>query len=465
MAVLLKIIVFDLLISCDNISVIAMATRNLSERKAYLASRFGIGLSLLLKIGFVAVVGILFQIPWLHIRIIGGVMLLYVTFNMLRDSHQEYANDAGGESNDQFVMALISIIAADISMSLDNVLAIVSIVSNNGELSSSEMLLVISGLVISLPFLLWFSDTISTLMQRYRVLTYLCAGYLAYTAVKMIAEDQLIVIFLESVNFTLTGPAAALCGIGVVVSSVYVNGRTTNQKSKRVGLAIVFSVAVLYGLFVTGLISYLSSNPVKHGITLSVELIYRFAPMGANAVFALGQFPELIALCLCFMVGFIMENLGQNNISRKIYIKKLTESVMGMLFFVFLVVAVLTAGLTILFGFGEVNWIKLAVFLGVHLMLYLSYLSVFCMIRTFIRHKAALIMMGMILVHIEMEIVEFLAMIGEWPLFSTYIPGRYLHKISMSAYAIDVDLLVRVALCSMICIVASTWVGLERCTD
>lgn len=463
MTAILRIVLLDLLISCDNISVIALITHNLPPRKQMLASRFGLGMSLVMKILFTSLVSVLFGISWLHIRLIGGIMLIYVVYTMLRDSHTQPAVPKEEQAGDRFLVAMVSILAADISMSLDNVLALAGIVSGNGALGSKEILLIIIGLLISFPILLLGSQVISGIMQRFKLLIYLCAGYLMYTAVLMIFEDPLIELFFESIQFTLNTPVAILLGVLVVTSSVYTGSSSSEQKQKRTGIFLVFSAALFYALFVVGVISYLETGPVKQGITLSVELVYHFKACGANAVFALEQFPEFIALCLCFVVGFIMSDCQNERITKACYLKKLQESLFVMLLLVLLLVVVLTIGLSFLFGFGNINLPSILRFLLLHLLLYSSYITIFCMICTFVRLKSALIVIGMIVVHAEMEIVEFLTYIDKWPLFSSYLPGHYLHQIPITAGSVDKLLILRIALCAMICMILSTWIGLRQC--
>ena len=125
MSSFMQIIFINLAVSCDNIGVIALSTKDLPPKKAAQARYIGIGLSLVLKLVFMGLIGALLSMPWLHIRIVGGALLLYVTFGML---HQHESNQPafpnGKERHDTFLTSIIAIIAADVSMSLDNVIAI-----------------------------------------------------------------------------------------------------------------------------------------------------------------------------------------------------------------------------------------------------------------------------------------------------------------------------------------------------
>lgn len=190
---LIQIILLNLIVSFDNVGVIALATQKLSAKKARSAQRIGIGLSIVLKLLFILIVESLFSVHWLHIRIIGGLLLLYVTYTMMKPHKSESDNVKITKYGDEkFILVIIYIIAADVGMSLDNVIAILSIVSENtGILSINDMIMIVFALVICIPVLLYFSETATIMMERYTILTHICAGYLVYIATKMIFEDEI----------------------------------------------------------------------------------------------------------------------------------------------------------------------------------------------------------------------------------------------------------------------------------
>ena len=97
-------------------------------------------------------------------QILGGVMLLYVTFTMMMESGTGSEKREQTGRKDSFWFAIISIVAADVSMSFDNVLAILGVVSaDGGGLHMREFLLIFGGLAFCVPLLLWFSGTIAEL--------------------------------------------------------------------------------------------------------------------------------------------------------------------------------------------------------------------------------------------------------------------------------------------------------------
>jgi len=226
---LLEVILINLIVSFDNIGVIALAARGLNPKKANMARQVGIWLSLVLKLVFTLLVGWLFTISWLHIRIIGGAMLFYVIFGMIRDtgSHEHSSKTTS------FWRVIAIIVLADISMSLDNVIAVISIVADDaGRVTAQGMSVAFLGLAISVPVLLIASEHIIRLINKHTALFALCAGYLGYIAANMIFEDALIEDFFVHVNFH----HATLLAIAVGAIVTYISWRIANSVNKAAQL-------------------------------------------------------------------------------------------------------------------------------------------------------------------------------------------------------------------------------------
>ncbi len=99
MNLIIQVLLINLVISCENVGVFALASNGLQPGMAKKVHRIGVGLSLVFKLIFIAIASILFAIPWLHIRIIGGVLLLYITFNMLFHSKQTSDRELQSKNN------------------------------------------------------------------------------------------------------------------------------------------------------------------------------------------------------------------------------------------------------------------------------------------------------------------------------------------------------------------------------
>jgi len=193
-----------------------LASRGLTPKKANTARLVGIWLSLALKLVFTFMVGWLFTLTWLHIRLIGGAMLIYVIVQMLRDADGHKAI----KSDDKFLKVIFTIIAADISMSLDNVIAVISIVADeSGNVTAHGLSMAFLGLAISVPILLIASEYIINLINRYALLFALAAGYLGYIAANMIFEDELLESFFQFIRFPFVPQLSVAIGVVVVYIS------------------------------------------------------------------------------------------------------------------------------------------------------------------------------------------------------------------------------------------------------
>ena len=218
MSTLLQVVLINLIVSFDNISVIALAARGLSPKKANTARLVGIWLSLALKLVFTFMVSWLFSISWLHIRLIGGAMLIYVIIQMLRDTGADTHNNI--KSDSKFLKVIFTIIAADISMSLDNVIAVVSIIADDaGNITPYGMSIAFLGLAISVPILLIASEYIIALINRHAILFAIAAGYLGYIAASMIFKDELIESIFAAIGFTFVTQLSVAIGLLVVYVS------------------------------------------------------------------------------------------------------------------------------------------------------------------------------------------------------------------------------------------------------
>jgi YjbE family integral membrane protein len=174
---LLSIVLLDLVLAGDNAIVIALAARNLPralQRRAVFWGTFG---AVAVRIALTTVVVYLFKLPGLTLA--GGLLLLPIAWKLLEheDTPPEVAA-AGG-----FWAALRTIVVADALMGLDNVLAIAGA-------SRGRLPLVVLGLLISVPLVVWGSTLILRLLGRFPAIAYLGAGAVAFTAGRMIGHDH-----------------------------------------------------------------------------------------------------------------------------------------------------------------------------------------------------------------------------------------------------------------------------------
>ena len=186
---LLAIIVIDLVLAGDNAIVIAMAARSLPPHLQKKAIIWGAVGAIAVRSAMTLVVVYLLNIPGL--MLIGGVLLVWIAYRLLKPEQESGTSDEHASTT--FWAAMRTIVIADAVMGLDNVLAVAG--ASNG-----SYVLVVLGLLISIPIVIWGSTQILKLVERYPAITYIGAGVLAWTAGKMITSEPLVKTWLESRN-------------------------------------------------------------------------------------------------------------------------------------------------------------------------------------------------------------------------------------------------------------------------
>jgi len=183
----LSIVIIDLTLSGDNALIIGMAAHRLAPAQRRLAILLGTGGAVGLRVVFAALASLLLSVPLLQAT--GGVILLWIALKLLRDEQDETKSAA--PTGTSLREAVRIIILADVVMSLDNVLAI-------GGASHGSIKLLIFGLALSMPIVMFGSSLLASLMGRLRWVLYLGAGVLVWTATQMILEDDVVGRFAPS---------------------------------------------------------------------------------------------------------------------------------------------------------------------------------------------------------------------------------------------------------------------------
>jgi len=181
LSALLAIVVIDLVLAGDNAIVIALAARSLPpalQKRAILWGAIGaIGVRSLMTV----IVVWLLQIPGLLLA--GGLALLWIAYRLLLpDANDDVKHEVAPTT---FWGAMRTIVIADAVMGLDNVLAVAGA-------AHGSYLLVVAGLVISVPIVVWGSTVVLKVVDRFPGIVYLGAGVLVWTAVKMIGGEPLL---------------------------------------------------------------------------------------------------------------------------------------------------------------------------------------------------------------------------------------------------------------------------------
>lgn len=217
LSALLSIIIIDLVLAGDNAIVIGLAARTLpknQQKKVIIWGAFG---AILIRILATLVVVWLLKIPGL--LLIGGVLLVWIAFKLLVEDKNHDV-----KPSKSFWAAIKTIVIADALMGLDNVLAVAG--AAHGDFS-----LVVIGLLVSVPIVVWGSTLILKWVDRYPIIITIGAGVLAFTASKMITGEEFLKGLFED-NPILKWGISALIVIGVILSGRIKKKKKENEMAK-----------------------------------------------------------------------------------------------------------------------------------------------------------------------------------------------------------------------------------------
>jgi YjbE family integral membrane protein len=177
---LASIVLIDLTLAGDNALVIALAVRTLPRRQQFLGRVWGTAGAVALRLAFIVVATWLLTIPLL--QVVGGLLLVWIALRLVR---HDVGGDAHARQGTTLREAVWIIMVADAAMSIDNVLAVAAA-------AQGEMLLVLIGIGLSLPIVVWGSGLLAWLMNRFTWIIWLGGGVLGYFAGDMILRDQIV---------------------------------------------------------------------------------------------------------------------------------------------------------------------------------------------------------------------------------------------------------------------------------
>jgi YjbE family integral membrane protein len=202
----LGIVVIDLSLAGDNALVIALAVRTLPARQQFWGRVGGTFGAVALRLVFIAVVSQLLRIPLLQAA--GGVMLIWIATKLVRQNgHDEHGKVRQGTT---LWEAIWIIIVADAIMSLDNVLAVAAA-------AHGDLVLVIFGIALSIPIVVWGSGILARLMNRFAWIIWLGGGVLGWVAAEMIVRDKIVHGWIESWTYVLHWGAPSVLGAALTL--------------------------------------------------------------------------------------------------------------------------------------------------------------------------------------------------------------------------------------------------------
>lgn len=181
---LINIVIIDLILAGDNAVVIAMAVRSLPRRQRQWGIILGAGAAVLLRVVLTFFVAQLLEIQFL--KLAGGVLITWIGVKLFVEGAPEQAD----QEAKTLLQAMWLIMVADITMSTDNVLAVAGA-------SHGNFFLLFFGLALSIPFVVFTSNLLSLLMDRYPFILYIGAAVLGRVAGEMIFSDPAVVSWLQ----------------------------------------------------------------------------------------------------------------------------------------------------------------------------------------------------------------------------------------------------------------------------
>jgi len=200
-----SIVLIDILLAGDNAIVIAMAVRSLPARQRRLGLMAGAGGAIVLRIALTFFAARILEIRYL--KLTGGILILWIAIRLLADTHGEEEQARPAKT---LAQAIWLILVADVTMSLDNILAIAAT-------SKGNLLLLTFGLALSITFVVAASSVLARIMNKYTWIIYLGAALLGRVAGDMIVTDPSLEKLLHPSQGLIVG-VQVICALAVIAA-------------------------------------------------------------------------------------------------------------------------------------------------------------------------------------------------------------------------------------------------------
>ena len=206
---IVQIIIIDILLGGDNAVIIALACRNLPPKHRRQGIIWGAAGAIILRVILITVAVALLEVPFL--KLVGGLLLLWIGIKLLAPPEEEEGGPHGKvQASDKLLAAIKTIIVADFVMSLDNVIAIAGAAEQADP--SQRTGLIIFGLLVSVPFIVFGSQIILKLLDRYPIIILLGGALLGWIAGGLIVTDPVTEQFVpqtDTVRYVASAAGAA----------------------------------------------------------------------------------------------------------------------------------------------------------------------------------------------------------------------------------------------------------------
>ena len=219
-----EVLLVNLVLSGDNAVVIGLAARGLEPGARQRAILLGGGFAVALRLALTIPAERLLKVPYL--RAGGGFLLIWVAYRLLvSDESSESSGNAETISK-----AVRLIVLADLTMSLDNILAVAAV----AERSKHDVLVLTFGLLLSIPIVLVGGNLVARLMQRLPILVWIGAAILGYTAGELIAKDTIFEDVTAGHPIAQTAFSVSIACAILAVAAIRLHGRSRHDSQHHV---------------------------------------------------------------------------------------------------------------------------------------------------------------------------------------------------------------------------------------
>ncbi|RJX19485.1 MAG: TerC family protein [Ammonifex sp.] len=200
----LEIVLIDIVLAGDNACVIAMAVRRLSRRRRLLGIALGAAAAVFLRVSLTFVASQIILLPYL--KLVGGALVIWIAVKLLKYNAVQCDNNSRGAGSLWEAVKLIMI--ADVVMSTDNILAIAAVAKGN-------LILLIFGLGLSIPFVVFGSSFLCMVMDRFPATAYLAAAVLGKIGGELMLTDPFVTHLIHP-SRGVEIAAQLVCAMGVI---------------------------------------------------------------------------------------------------------------------------------------------------------------------------------------------------------------------------------------------------------
>jgi len=218
-----SIILIDIVLAGDNAVVIAMAVQSLPKEKRFLGIAFGAGFAVFLRIVLTFFAAQLLQMN--YVKFIGGLLIFWIAVKLL--TQDTCTEEEGCKTATSIWSAVWIILVADVTMSTDNILALAGA-------SKGNLFLLLFGLIVSIPLVVFTSSILARLMDKYPIIIYAGAAVLGKVSAELIFTDPVVANHVGDVHgWALIALEAAGAALVIVLGRLYLKYKAAKSRAEE----------------------------------------------------------------------------------------------------------------------------------------------------------------------------------------------------------------------------------------